>query len=32
MISLVLPKPQEKQIQFMRATKKHIAFGGSRGG
>lgn len=32
MITLKLPTPQEKQKQFMRATRKHVGYGGSRGG
>lgn len=32
MITLTLPTPSEKQKQVMRSTKKHIGYGGSRGG
>ncbi|MBQ2446624.1 MAG: phage terminase large subunit [Oscillospiraceae bacterium] len=32
MKTLVLPRPQEKQMEFMRAGTKHVGFGGARGG
>ena len=32
MIELSIPRPQPKQLEFMRATTKYIGFGGARGG
>lgn len=32
MIKLSIPRPQPKQLEFMRATTKYIGFGGARGG
>lgn len=31
-IRYALPKPSEKQKQFLKARRKHVGFGGSRGG
>lgn len=32
MIELSIPRPQPKQLEFMRASTKYIGFGGARGG
>ena len=29
---LVIPKPSPKQLAFLKAREKHIAYGGARGG
>ena len=31
-VTLKLPKPQPKQVEFLDCTKKYVGYGGSRGG
>lgn len=31
-VTLKLPKPQPKQVEFLNCTKKYVGYGGSRGG